>query len=204
MHLLDQVVRICDVQGFGKRKSAVGMPRPKKKKVVLLEEESEELPMAADDNGAEDGVPSPTDIKELELEPPAVPESPGKQQRLEAEDDYKFACEEASVAAVVLAEQKSKLLCAERLYQAKMKRWDAAERRKERPSAILQLERLYKSKIQLMEAQMATMAAQLVMEEADGAAFACHINVKTLEINRLRREVRRYKKNVGSRARSCV
>ena len=88
------------------------MPRPKKKKVVLLEEESEELPMAADDNGAEDGVPSPTDIKELELEPPAVPESPGKQQRLEAADDYKFACEEASVAAVVLAEQKSKQLCA--------------------------------------------------------------------------------------------
>ena len=182
------------------------MPRPKKKKVVLLEEEPEELLMSKDDDTAKDEVPSasPTDVTKLEPEPQAVPESPGKRQRLEAEDDYKFACEEASVAAVVLAEQKSKLLCAERLYQAKMKRWDAAERRKERPSAILQLERLYKSKIQLMEAQMATMAAQLVMEEADGAAFACHINVKTLEINRLRREVRRYKKNVGSRARSCV
>ena len=180
------------------------MPRPKKKKVVLLEEEPEELLMSKDDDTAKDEVPSPTDVTKLEPEPQAVPESPGKRQRLEAEDDYKFACEEASVAAVVLAEQKSKFLCAERLYQAKMKRWDAAERRKERPSAILQLERLYKSKIQLMEAQMATMAAQLVMEEADGAAFACHINVKTLEINRLRREVRRYKKNVGSRARSCV
>ena len=146
-----------------------------------------------------------TDIKELELEPPAVPESPGKQQRLEAADDYKFACEEASVAAVVLAEQKSKQLCAEHLYQAKMKRWDAAERRKERPSAILQLEKLYKSQIQVMEARMATMAAQLVMEEADGAAFACaSLNVKSLDINRLRREVRRYAKNVGSRARSRV
>ena len=51
---------------------------------------------------------------------------------------------------------------------------------------------------------LSLMEGKILMEEADGAAFACHLNVKTLEINRLRREVRRYAKNVGSRARSRV
>ena len=59
----------CDSQGFSKRKSAVGMPRPKKKKVVLLEEEPEELLMSKDDDTAKDEVPSPTDVTKLEPEP---------------------------------------------------------------------------------------------------------------------------------------
>ena len=176
------------------RKLGLAKARPKKQKVVLIAEEPEEASEEQKIAAVASDLSATNDTKDSVTSSSAVLESPNKQLREEAADDYKFACEEASVAAVVLAEQKSKLLCAERLYQAKMKRWDAAERRKERPSAILQLEKLYKSKIQLMEARMATMAAQLVMEEADGAAFACHLNVKTLEINRLRREVRRYAK----------
>ena len=62
--------------------------------------------------------------------------------------------------------------------------------------------RAYKMHIDIIEVAAKVTAAECELEAADGAAFACEVNVKTLEINRLRRELRRYQKNSGCRARA--
>ena len=186
------------------RKLGLAKARPNKKKVVLIAEEPEQAFEEEESEAAASNPSATNDTKDSVISSSAVCESPGKLLREEAADDYNFACEEAAAADMVTIEALAELKGEQRLYEAKMKRWEAAERRKVRPSAISQLEKLYKSEIQLLKARLKAMAAQLCAEEAESSAHACHVNVKTLEINRMRREVRRYQKNVGSRARPRV
>ena len=192
---------------FGKNKKLSG-PRPKKKKFVRVEEEPEEVPSIEEDaNGAEEHV-AENDKENMGSSGSGArqacvgPDSPGKLQRAEAEADWRFALEAAAKSARQLMEAESEHRMRARLRAAKMKRWDAAERRKEKPSAVLQLERAYKMQIDAIEAAAKVTAARCELEAADGAAFACELNVKTLEINRLRRELRMYRKNSGCRARA--
>ena len=131
-----------------------------------------------------------------------VPNSPGKLLREEAKEIWKEAVADTVQYQQKLADALREEKMRQRLREAKWKRWNAAEKRKEPPSATLQLERAYKMIIDRMEAERKVATARWLAAEADFEANACELNVKTLEINRLRRELRRYTKKGGSSMRA--
>ena len=180
------------------------MPKAKKQKVVLVEEEAEEVGIIDGDEAVEVEHTSPTDIKELKPDSSGVPESPGKQLRAEAAEDLEFTLEQAAERRVELSMALADLAVHERLQEVRFKRWDAAERKKEKPSALAQLEKMYKMQVADLKLRAKVTAARLAAEDASNTYHMCLVNVKTLEINRLRRELRRYKPHRRSAARSRV
>ena len=64
----------------------------------------------------------------------------------------------------------------ERLAEERGKRWDAAERRKERSPAYLQLERAYKSQVALLEARLKLSCAQTRAAEAKAELAGCQLS----------------------------
>jgi hypothetical protein len=191
-------------QGFGKARNRIGMPKAKKKKVVLVDEEAEDVGTNIFDEAVEEERTRSTDVIEQEPVSVDVPESPGKQKRAAAASDLEFALNAAAECRVELSMALADLEVHERLQQVKFKRWDAAEKKKERPSALSQLEKMYKMQLADLKVRAKVTEARLAAEDASNTYHMCLANVKTLEINRLWRELRRYKPHRRSVGRSRV
>ena len=155
-----------DVQGFGKKRFAVGMPRPKKAKVEApkslgpatttantgatdVEEASESTVAAQEDQTREDSL-----------------EAEYREERKELAAVAKLARAAAQKAAVDVRKAEAGLRREQRLEEERGRRWDAAERRQEPPPAYLQLERVYRSQVRLLEARLELSKAETRAAEA--------------------------------------
>jgi hypothetical protein len=173
-------------QGFGKRKSAVGMPRPKKQKLQ---------------NSDGMGQPSATVISAAtakeEVSPPALKEqdTPTLDGSLEVVDKAmlkeaaaltKLARSSVKESAAEVRVAAAKLRHERRLDEERERRWWAAERREEAPPAYLQLERAYKSKVRDLEARLEVSEAQRCEAEARAELQGCLLLQEQLAHARLR------------------
>ena len=132
---------------FGKNKKLSG-PRPKKKKVVRIEEEPEESPTIEEDGGGAEEHVAANNMENIGGNGGAaceVPNSPGKLLREEAKDIWKEAVADTVQYQQKLADALREEKMRQRLREAKIKRWDAAEKRKQPPSAVMQMDRAYKT-----------------------------------------------------------
>ena len=173
-------------QGFGKRKSMVGMPRPKKAKLQYS-------------NGI--GQPSATVISAAttneEMSPPALKEqdAPTHDGSLEVVDKgmlkdaaavTKLARASVKEAAVDVRIAEAKLRRERPLDEEREERWWAAERREVAPPAYLQLERVYKSKVTDLEARLELSEARRHEAEARAELQGCLLLQEQLAHARLR------------------
>ena len=173
-------------QGFGKRSSAVGMPRPKKAKLQYDEES---------------GQPSATAITAAtaneEVTPPALKEqdAPIHDDSFEVVDKgilkdaaavTKMARASVKEAAVEVRVAEAKLRHERRLDEEREQRWWAAERRSEPPPAHLQLERAYKSQVKDLKARLELSEAQRREVEAGAELQRCLLLQEQLAHARLR------------------
>ena len=76
-------------------------------------------------------------------------------------------------------EDKFKL--AERIFDAKMRRVDAAQARKARGSAVLQLERIYKAQQELLQAELSAFKTEAECNNTEGNWLAQQCRVLRLE-----------------------
>ena len=173
-------------QGFGKRKSMVGMQRPKKAKLQ-------------DSNGL--GQPSVTVISAAtaneEESQPALKETGlpahggsfevvDKGMLKEAAAVTKMARASVKEAAVEVRVAEAKLRHERRRDEERERRWWAAEGREEKPPAYLQLERTYKSKVKDLEARLELCEAQRREAEARAELQGCLLLQEQLAHARLR------------------
>ena len=86
---------------------------------------------------------------------------------------------------------KSKLALAQRIYDAKMKRVDAAQKGKGRGSALGQLERIYKAQIELLLAKLKAPSTEAECHNDESNWLAQQCRVLRLENAKLKRSLRR-------------
>ena len=154
------------MQGFGKKRSAVGMPRPKKTKVEVPKCLGPATTTASTGTtDVEEG--SASTVVEQDGTPREDPlEAQDKEERKEVAAVTKLARDLVNRKAVAVRVAEAKLRREKRLDEERMKRWDAAERREEPAPAYLQLERVYKSRVRLLEAHLELSEAQTGAAEA--------------------------------------
>ena len=176
---------------FGKNKR-LSAPRPKKKKVEAREDAEYEALTSnvavehAEDVGALSSLaPAPaSDVK--------LAASPGraKRQAAEAELDELYAT--WLVDEETMAEADKELSMQERLYAAKMKRIDEAQKRKkQRGSAIGQLERIYQAEIDVLHARLQAAEAEATAHNAEANWLAQQCRVLRMESAKHVRAVRK-------------
>ena len=88
------------------------------------------------------------------------------------------------------------------LHDAKMRRIEAYERKKSRYKPFRHMERIYQAAEELSEARYEWSEAWRLAAEAECRSHATLTNVKTLEIARLKRELRRRRR--CKKSTSCV
>ena len=158
-------------QGFGRRKNAVGMSRPKKRKVAAREEEVEVMANATMEPDKERRAGS-------EREKPKN-DTVRKLKAAEEELDDLYIEFVALQKAAKVFQDKFKL--AERLHDAKMRRVDAAQAKKARGSAVLQLERIYQAQQELLQAELSASKAEAECNNAEANWLAQQCRVLRLE-----------------------
>ena len=154
-------------QGFGKRKNAVGMPRPKKAKVAARAEAAEMMgnyTTEPDEQGRADSESK-------------KPKTDAAQKLTTAKDELDDLYIEFLAAQKVAKVFEDKLKLAERIHDAKMRRIDAAQAKKARGSAVLQLERIYKTTQDLLQAKLSASEteAECHSAESNWLAQQCHV-----------------------------
>ena len=176
----------CEWQGFGKRKSAVGIPRPKKSKVLSKEGSGLESVVADTseiDQGEEDSA-STSPVEVAHSDTPS--ESDDEDLQKEAAAVTKMARAAVREAAVEVRKAEAALRHERRLDEERERRWWAAERRKEAPPAHLQLERAYKSQVRDLKARLALSEARRRAAEAQAELAGCQLIEKDVRLARLR------------------
>ena len=175
-----------DVQGFGKKRSAVGMPRPKKAKV--------EVPKVFG-SGTIDVSTGTTGVEEASASTVAEQDDGTRDDSLEAQDKelrkqvatlIKMARKNVQEAAVDVRKAEAALRHEQRLDEERTKRWWAAERRKGPPPAYLQLERAYKSQVRDLQARLKLSEAQRWAAEAGAELAGCQLIERDVKLARLR------------------
>ena len=156
-------------QGFGKRKNAVGMARPKKSKVAARAVEAEIMGKVAK---VADKVAGAENKPEKVLS--------GRARKLqEAEAELEELYIEFLAAQKVAKIFQDKLALEQRINDAKMRRVDAAQARKPRGSAVSQaeLERIYQAEEKLLQAKLKAAEAESEANsaEADWLAMQCQV-----------------------------
>ena len=130
------------------------MPRPKKAKVDPVKLKASESAATTSAATATEKASS-HDVQELDLDPSEACVSVENEiLRKQVIQLVKKARAAVSQAAVGLRKAEAELRHEERRKEERMKRWEAAERRPERPPAYLQLERLYKSQVKGLKARL--------------------------------------------------
>lgn len=166
----------------------VGMRRAKKQKVEARSEVREAAPveetldeLLEQSHAAADAPPA---------EPPAAA-SPGSIKRQAAEEELEELSIEMEVAEKVAAHLQRELTMHQALYDAKMRRVEAAQSRKARGSAVLQLERIYQAEIDLLKAKLSAAEASADAHNAEANWLAQRCSVLRFDAAKLQRSVRR-------------
>ena len=145
-------------QGFGKRKNAVGMARPKKAKVAAREQQEAEMMANCTTEPDEQGR------ADFERKKPKTDVSHKLQAAEEELNDMYIEFLAAQKVAKVF---EDKLKLAERLHDAKVRRIDAAQAKQARGSAVLQLERIYQNEQDLLQAELQASRAEAECNNAE-------------------------------------
>ena len=173
-------------QGYGKRKSAVGMPRPKKTKVEAVNcLGPSTMDMSTGTTDVEEV--SASTVAELaggSCEDPLKAEN--NELRKEAAALTKAARKSVQEAAVIVRKAEAALRHERRLDEERERRWWAAERRNEPPPAYLQLERAYKSQVRDLKARLKLSEARRCAAEAEAELAGCQLIEKDVQLARLR------------------
>jgi hypothetical protein len=174
--------------GFGKNKR-LSAPRPKKKKV----EAREEAIMAASEN--ENPQEIACEDAEVSIHPAkcAGPRaSPGGIKRKQAEEELEDLYVEYYVRDELSSDADKELSVHQRLYDAKMRRIDEAQRRKQRGSAFGELERIYKAELELLQARLRSAEAEASAHNAEANWLAQQCRVLRLDSAKQRRLLRKH------------
>ena len=181
------------------------MRRPKKKKIELVEEEPKELDESEETTCNDPAASSHEEVHAAEAETGAcvetsadVPMTPIEREQVVAEAAYLAECE-----VFVEAEKQQKKAdaaydLAVRIAKAKMNRLEANVKRAAPTSAWKYIEKWYMWELEVAVARSKALMAPVIAAEQSERATRCLVNTKTLEINRLRRELRSLKKRKNS------
>ena len=162
--------------GYGRNKG-LSAPRPKKKKVEVREEEPKEtfddgIFEEDTENGVNIDPAAPSDAK------PAL--SPHRLKVQAAEDELLELEVEWEVRQEISAQTAAQFATCQRLYDAKMRRLDARQRKRKRDgSPFVELERIYKAELELVRAQLRS-------EEAEGSTHNAEANMLAQQCRLLR------------------
>ena len=178
------------MQGFGKRKNYVGMSKPKKRKL----EPVETVDLVETNAGIGKDEPYLAHASPPPPSQPAAPPSPGAEKRKAAAEAHKEAALKYAVFQRKLGELLAKEKLAERVHDAKWKRWNAPRRNRKPRKPMAEVCRMYESTIDLHETCLMSARGRMITDEAFADALLAQIDVLKLENSRLRRVVRCAKK----------
>ena len=174
--------------GFGKNKR-LAAPRPKKKKV----EAREEAIMAASENeNPQENVCEDAEVISQPAKCAALPASPGRHKRKQAEEELEDLCIEYYMRDELSSDADKELSVHQRLYDAKMRRIDEAQRRKQRGSSFGELERIYKAELELLRARLRSAEAEASAHNAEANWLAQQCSVLRLDSAKHRRLLRKH------------
>ena len=175
----------------------VGMRRPKKQEVEARAEVCERRPpLRRHSTSCSSWRLLPLLLLMRRLQPhrllprPSPLTSPGSLKRQAAEEELEELAIEMEVAEKVSAHMTKQLTMRHALHDAKMRRVEAAQKRKARGSAVLQLERIYQSQIELLNAKLNAAEASSDAHSAEANYLAQQCAVLRLDIACLKRSVR--------------
>lgn len=165
------------------RHKGIGMKRAVKKKpamveTVILVDES------TGSTGVEQQVPAATSLPSSSS---VAPVSPGEKKLRQAENEFAEWKAIASKAPRAEKEQAAQFTLAERIYEAKMRRWNNGFKRTKKPSPFGQVERYYKAKLELAGARRKHLQARLDTCDALAVCSDALLRVRDAEIARIRR-----------------
>ena len=175
--------------GFGKNKR-LAAPRPKKKKV----EAREEAIMAASENeNTQENACEDAEVSSQPAKCAALPASPGRLKRTQqAAEELEDLFLEYYVRDELSSDADKELSVHQRLYDAKMRRIDEAQRRKQRGSAFGELERIYKAELELLRARLRSAEAEASAYNAEANWLAQQCSVLRLDSAKHRRLLRKH------------
>ena len=163
------------------------MTRAKKKKVALAETIAQES-VVAEDGEIDQGEAAAVDTSQVEEG--GVPSSPGELKREYAQLLYDEACLDLDSAAEVAKRAREAERLAERLFEAKEKRLDAKPKRALK-NPWGKVRRGYEALLERLEAKWMAELRACAAAAAEASAHALLVEVKNLEIARLKRQLRR-------------
>jgi hypothetical protein len=143
---------VRDEQGFGKKRSGVSMPRPKKKQVEQTAALLNSTLGGSTGTSAEEEMSASTGVAEDKGSCDGSLEAQEKELRAWAKGKIAEQRKVVQELSVVLRKAEAALRHEQRLAEEREKRWWAAERYSEPPPPYLQLERVYKSKVKDLQA----------------------------------------------------
>ena len=155
------------MQPFGKRKSHLSVPRPKKAKVPVARPQRSEQILASTGSTAKEEASASTLVEQGGGPGESSDEDEDPALRKQADQLVKWARAAKVAAAVDVRKAEAELRHEQRRQEERMQRWDAAERRSEPPPAYLQLERVYKSQVKGLQARLKLSEAQKAAAEAN-------------------------------------
>ena len=163
------------------RHKGIGMKRAVKKKVVVVET----APPADESTGN-------TGAEQRAASPPTLPASaaiampsPGEKKLRQAENEFDEWKAIAAKAQRAEKEEASQLQLAERLYEAKMRRWSNGFKRTKKPSPYGQIERFYKAKLELAGARRNHLQTRLDTADAMAVCADALVRVRDAQIARM-------------------
>ena len=162
------------------------MNRAKKKKVEAREEVVE-APEETGITGEAERSPSPPPA-----EPAAAP-SPGRMKRKQAQDEAEELYAEYKAYDELRSDAEKEFTLAQRIYDAKMRRIDAAQKGKGRGSASEQLYRIMQAEVDHLRADLKHSDCGWEASNAECNWLAQQCRVVRLENAKLRRELRKHR-----------
>ena len=164
------------------------MARPKKQKLEVAETAATSPIIEEDTAGTGARQVSPALSSSL----PAPDASPGRAQRDKAVDDYIVRKKVREALEETAQDARDKLKLAERLFEAKKRRWTApknhrGERKLQKPFRVAC--RIYEAVIELNQAQLRCAWSETAAAKASHALERCLVRMKRLECERLQRRM---------------
>ena len=178
-------------QGFGKRKNMVGMARAKKKAVEVAQTTDQDGGMIDYDMGGSGAEGSAPILSNCSHPPADEPASPGLVKCEQAMDVLLEAQQKAEVARSAARAFKNGEALAQRLFDAKMRRVEAGDRRNRRKVAFGASKRIYEAIIELCYAQLKCAWSARSAAEAETACARAELRHAQAWSARLRRRLAR-------------
>ena len=132
-------------------------------------------------------APPPRQVRRQRSAPP----SPASANLAAAEKELLDLYIESEACEQVAAHFQSKLKMRQALYDAKVRRAEAAQKRKARGSAVLQLERIYQNETDLLRHKLQASKADAEVHNAEANWLAQQCRVLRLQNAKLQRIVRK-------------